>query len=141
MESGIGAAVLCVDAEFICYGDPNRKVGGRMKAVQETTDFENTVDSWVSTRFAAGPMTWNELVNSLPSVYPEIILNSAKRLDLIDEISFTSSHSSGSLAPCFALDLWPARKAQNAAHPRQYVVVRRRGSRSITGEDRMFHGK
>src|ERR1700739_387753 len=112
MESGIGAAVLCVDAEFICYGDPNRKVGGRMKAVQETTDFENTVDSWVSTRFAAGPMTWNELVNSLPSVYPEIILNSAKRLDLIDEISFTSSHSSGSLAPCFALDLWAARKAQ-----------------------------
>lgn len=87
-----------------------------MKAVQETTEFENTVDGWISTRLAAGSMTWNSLVNSLPSVYPEVILNSAKRLDLLDEISFSPSHSSGSLAPCFALELWAARKAQTP-HP------------------------
>jgi hypothetical protein len=82
-----------------------------MKAVQKTTEFENTVDGWVSARLATGPVTWNSLVHSLPSVYPELVLSSAKRLDALDKISFPPRHSSASLAPCFALDLWTERNA------------------------------
>jgi hypothetical protein len=73
--------------------------------MRDETQFENAVDRWVAARLA-NPMTWNSLVYSLPSVYPEVALNSAKRLSLLNRISFPPTKLSGSFAPCFALDLW-----------------------------------
>ena len=73
--------------------------------MQDETQFENAVDRWVSARLAQ-PMTWDSLVYSLPSVYPKNVLNSAKRLSLLDRISFPPTKLSGLLTPCFALDLW-----------------------------------
>lgn|SRR5487761_113923 len=77
--------------------------------MQDETQFENAVDRWVSARLAH-PMTWDSLVYSLPSVYPGTVLNSAKRLSLLDRISFPPIKSSGSLTSCFALDLWSEEK-------------------------------
>ena len=76
---------------------------------QNETQFENAVDRWVSERLSS-PMSWNSLVYSLPSVYPEDVLNSARRLSLLDRISFPSSEGFGSFKPSFALDLWSEKK-------------------------------
>jgi hypothetical protein len=77
--------------------------------VRSQAQFESAVDRWVSARLAR-PMTWNSLIYSLPSVYPEVVLSSVKRLSLFDRISFQSNESSGSLSPSFAMDLWSEEK-------------------------------
>ena len=77
--------------------------------MQNQTEFESVIDRWVSARLAS-PMTWNSLVCSLPGVYPEVVLNSAKRLSLLDRIYFPPIESSGPLTSAFALDLWAEEK-------------------------------
>jgi hypothetical protein len=83
--------------------------------MRDQTEFESVIDRWVSAQLAS-PMMWNSLLYSLPGVYPELILKSAKRLSLLHRIHFTAGELSKRPAPSLATDLW-AKEKLATPHP------------------------
>lgn len=79
-----------------------------MKLTQASTTFEATIDQWVSSQLATGPKSWGALLLALPSVYPEAVLDSVKRLDLQEMVLFPRSAPSSALP--FAMRLWATGK-------------------------------
>jgi len=81
-----------------------------MKLIEANTAFETTIDQWLSSQLASGPKSWTALLLALPSVYPQAVLDSLKRLDLLNHVSFPKSRSAAFTALPFALRLWDAGK-------------------------------
>src|SRR5258708_15558830 len=77
--------------------------------MRDQAEFESMIDRWVSARLAS-PMAWDSLIYSLPAVYPEFILRSAKRLSLLHRIRSPAGELSKRPAPSFATDLWAEEK-------------------------------
>jgi hypothetical protein len=73
--------------------------------MNELVSFEQAVDGWVSARLTE-PVSWNRLLNGLPSVYPATVQESARRLSLSDKIRFGIDQPLISGATSFALKLW-----------------------------------
>ncbi|NEP40561.1 MAG: hypothetical protein F6K25_29665 [Okeania sp. SIO2G4] len=46
----------------------------------EIREFEKSVDSWILRTLATNITTFEQLITSLPSVYPSTVLNSIQRL-------------------------------------------------------------
>ena len=72
--------------------------------MKENLAFEKLVDEWVSARLQ-GTMVWDELLYSLPGVYPATVWESVRRLSLCDRISFRRESAAGPQSP-FASRLW-----------------------------------
>lgn len=53
----------------------------------ETQMFEDAVDGWVLEAIACGIQTFDQLIASLPGVYPSVALNSLQRLTFTQRIS------------------------------------------------------
>lgn len=70
--------------------------------MKETPAFLKLVDEWVSARLQ-GSMGWDELLYSLPGVYPATVWESVRRLSMEERISFR--HESGAHSS-FASMLW-----------------------------------
>lgn len=81
-----------------------------MKLIQANTAFETTIDEWLWSELSTGPKGWTPLLLALPSVYPEVVLDSLKRLDLLNQVSFPRSQSAALTTLPFALRLWAAGK-------------------------------
>jgi hypothetical protein len=72
--------------------------------MKENLAFEKLVDEWVSARLQA-TMDWDELLYSLPGVYPATVWESVRRLSIDDRISFRRE-SAGGTRGSFASRLW-----------------------------------
>jgi hypothetical protein len=83
--------------------------------MRDQVEFESVIDRWVSAQLAS-QVTWNSLLYSLPGVYPELILKSAKRLSLLHRIHFAAAELSKRPAPSLATDLW-AKEKLATPHP------------------------
>jgi hypothetical protein len=74
--------------------------------VQANTAFEATIDEWLVSRLSGGSRNWHALLLELPSVYPGTILDSLKRLELLERVSFSRSENGGWNSSPFAFRLW-----------------------------------
>src|SRR5690348_5769000 len=72
--------------------------------MKETPAFLKLVDEWVSARLQ-GSMGWDELLYSLPGVYPATVWESVRRLSLVERVSFRRESGAGSHSS-FASMLW-----------------------------------
>jgi len=73
--------------------------------MNEQLTFEEAVDRWVSAGLTE-PVAWDQLLYTLPSVYPATVRESARRLLLSDRIRFTTDRSLTPGAKSFALKSW-----------------------------------
>jgi hypothetical protein len=81
-----------------------------MKLIQANMAFETRIDQWVLSELAAGPKSWSALLLALPSVYPETVFDSVKRLELLEMVSFPPSQPAAATELPFALRLWATGK-------------------------------
>jgi len=72
--------------------------------MKESLAFQKLVDAWVSARLQR-TMDWDELLYSLPGVYPATAWESLERLSLVDRVSFQRK-SAAVPQSSFASKLW-----------------------------------
>jgi hypothetical protein len=73
--------------------------------MNEQLAFDKAVDQWVSAGLTQ-PLTWDQLLYALPSVYPATVQESARRLSLSNKIRFGTDRSLTPGTRSFALKLW-----------------------------------
>lgn len=76
-----------------------------MVNTRSQTKYQQMLDKWVSVN-AASPVDWLVLLESLPSVYPAFIRNSAVRLDLWENVAQRSLYTQASAQGSIALGQW-----------------------------------
>jgi hypothetical protein len=73
----------------------------------ENAEFSNQVDDWVRAVVTSGIDTWQGLLRSLPGVYPELVLESLKKQQICDRISFPALNTDfGESGRHVAYQLW-----------------------------------
>jgi hypothetical protein len=77
--------------------------------MRNQAEFENALDRWVSERLTRRT-GWNDLVSSLPSVCPDLVLESVNRLSLLHLVHFPTAESSEVVTSSFAMELWASGK-------------------------------
>src|SRR2546428_1331204 len=70
----------------------------------DQVEFERVIDGWVSAALRR-PRDWASLLYSLPSVYPAVALESAKRCSLSHMIRFQDAKSADYKSSSFAMQL------------------------------------